>query len=204
MKRCNLILNLALLFSVVFFFSSCESSKIAFGNSYYFKQTPKKISKVQTAIEKPSPETQQKSISAQALDSKDGYASTEVMAAEKSIKEQIEKVEEKIKKMKTLEEEEKKREINNITLTKAEKKAFKKEKKAEQKELKKEIKVLAKEFKKAPEEVKKQQAVSGNTRTGIILGGVGLILLIIGGPVLYTVGAILLVVGLVLILVDVL
>jgi phage-related tail protein len=206
MKRYNFILSLALLFSGALLFSSCESSKIAYGNSYYFKQTPKKMSKKQLTSEESMTSNHQENSEAQKTGSKEAYVSTEVMDAEKSIQEKIEKVEQKIEKMKVLEEQKQERQNHSISLSKAEKKAFKKEKKAVQKALKKEVKALAKEYKKAPEEVKKQNDVSGNLRTGIILGAAGLVLLIIGSgnPILYALGTVLVVVGVVLILIDVL
>lgn len=205
MKRCNFIMSLALLFTIMLFFSSCESSKVAFGNSYYFKQTPKKIEEKNVASEGMSPTSEQENATVPQMEEQ-AYASTEIIATEKSLQEKIEQVEQRVERMKALKKQEEERKVNNITLSKAEKRAFRKEKKAEQKELKKELKALAKEYKKAPEEVKKQSDVSGNLRTGIILGAAGLVLLIIGSgnPILYALGTVLVVVGVVLILIDVL
>jgi hypothetical protein len=76
--------------------------------------------------------------------------------------------------------------------------------KHERKQLKKEVKELVKTYKRAPEKLEEVKAVSKNTKTGIILSAVGLILVLIGGNPLYTIGAVVLVVGLVLILLDVL
>ncbi|MEK6477888.1 hypothetical protein WJR50_10150 [Catalinimonas sp. 4WD22] len=206
MKGTKITLSLSLSLIALVFFSSCESSKIAFGNSYYFKQTPKPVTQAEenSASEATSTLAEEQVKSVEVPDKTKVYASTEAIAAEKSIKEKIEKVEKRIERVKALNELEQKNEESKVTLSKAYKKELRKEQRVEKRELKKEIKALAKEYKKAPEEVKEQMAVSGNTRTGIILGAAGLILLIIGGPILWTLGTILVVVGLVLILLDVL
>lgn len=71
-------------------------------------------------------------------------------------------------------------------------------------ELKSEMKALKKMEKSDISSTQDTKDLTGDTRTGVILGGVGIILLILGGPVLYTLGTILVIVGVVLILVDVL
>ncbi|MDF9797547.1 septum formation inhibitor MinC [Catalinimonas alkaloidigena] len=208
MKSIKITLGLSLSLVSLVFFSSCESSKVAFGNSYYFKQTPKKVNQTNEALtsQEITSTNDDKPIEIENPLEKEAkvYASAEAIVAKQSIKEKIESVENRIEKVKALNELETKIEESQSALSKEEKRELRKEQRQEKRELKKEIKALAKEYKKAPEEVKQQMAVSGNTRTGIIIGAVGLILLIIGGAVLYPIGAILLVVGLVLILIDVL
>ncbi|MFA0961371.1 hypothetical protein AB9P05_06170 [Roseivirga sp. BDSF3-8] len=83
--------------------------------------------------------------------------------------------------------------------------AFKNLSKKEKKEVKKWVKKEAKSYKKEVLKAEKADAVTRDMRTGIILGAVGLVLLLIaGGGVLGAIGAILFVVGLVFILLEVL
>ncbi|MFP4094472.1 MAG: hypothetical protein ACLFUB_08315 [Cyclobacteriaceae bacterium] len=188
MKLLNLALSLILSAVAVALLSSCETSKIAYGNSYYFKQTPKAV--VSNLAEAAAQETAVASIE------------KTVPATETDL---AGKVERRIEQVKVMEEQQAALVAAEKEVSKSERKAIEKELKAERKALKKEVKALVKEYKKSPEKFEKQDQVSGNTRTGIILGAVGLILVIIGGgSVLWTIGTILLVVGLVLILLDVL
>jgi len=204
MKSIQITVSLAFSLCVLVLFSSCESSKVAFGNAYYFKQTPKSVAQAPKTDSAPLEKAEAIEIleHESSEEATEAFVSTENVAAVKSIEKKVEQVKEKMMKVKELQAEEKT--AANVNLSKAEKKALKKERKAEQKELKKEIKALAKEYKSAPEEVKKQADVTGNLRTGIILGAAGLILLIIGTPVLYAIGTVLVILGLVFVLLDVL
>lgn len=171
--------------------SSCESSKIAFGNSYYFKQTPKQV-----AV-KNSPEEE--------VVATIGKVSPDVIKVDHQVKKSLAKLatltNENIKLQSTLLSE-------REQLTRLEKKSIRQERKKNQREIRKELKTLRKEYRSAPEESKESFSlteVTGNLRTGIILGGAGLVLMIIGGySILSTIGALLLVAGLVFILIDVL
>ncbi|MGB3183678.1 MAG: hypothetical protein WBB45_19965 [Cyclobacteriaceae bacterium] len=78
----------------------------------------------------------------------------------------------------------------------------------EKKEVKRWLKKKVRDFKESaasPKQVEETDAVTRDTRTGIILGAAGLVLLLIGGGgVVGAIGAILFVVGLVFILLEVL
>ena len=78
------------------------------------------------------------------------------------------------------------------------KKELKKETKESLKELKKDLKEYKKENKKSVKQV------SGNTRTGIIIGVAGLVLMILGTGTVSSIGGLLLLIGVIFILVDLL
>ncbi len=187
----RLLLSLAVLALTVTFLASCESSKIAYGNSYYFKQTPKKINQ-------PPAAATQEALASVAQNSPASLTTDEKV--KQSYHKLVTLAEDQAKLTQTLRTEKKE-------MTRSEKKDLRQEKRANKREMRKELKTLIQEYRAAsPQDTKEAlsaKAVSGNLRTGIIIGAVGLILLIIGGPVLYPVGAILLVVGLVFILIDV-
>ncbi len=176
-------------------FSSCETSKIAYGNSYYFKATPQKVKNSSTVGTAPPAD---ELLARQDVQS----AKNELRGNEENLEQRMEKAESHLQALLL---------ANSApaTLTKPENKEEQKlqmlkKGKHERKQLKKEVKELVKTYKRAPEKLEEVKAVSKNTKTGIILSAVGLILVLIGGNPLYTIGAVVLVVGLVLILLDVL
>lgn len=191
MKMTKFLLLFAISVMAASFLSSCESSKIAYGNSYYFKQTPKKIAPTQT---------QEKELVASIE-----KESTEVVPVDDQVKRSVSQ-------LATLAKE--KAELTSALrsekheLTPSEKKSIRQDRRENKRAMRKELKTLVKEYRSSPEEFKESfslKEVTGNLRTGIIIGGVGLILMIIGGySVLYIIGSVLLVVGLVLILIDIL
>lgn len=191
MKIFNIVLSLVALALTASLLFSCESSKIAYGNSYYFKQSPKKLSSTSKApvADQLVASTEIKSPETSSVEEKINSSLTDVLALAKK----HEKLENKIH-------------LEKEALTRVERKSFRQERRENKREMRKELKKLVREYRSAPDAVKEKlsnKEVTGNLRTGIIIGAVGLILLIIGGPVLYPVGAILLVVGLVFILLDV-
>lgn len=194
MKPITNLLGLFFMVSLLIVFSSCETSKVAYGNSYYFKATPKTNPVSEAAAVATAPEADRLEVSIS--------TGSEVPG---DLGQRIKRLEEKTVKMEAARQKPEDARASTAELSRSEQKALAKEEKAQRKALKKEVRSLVKEYKHAPEKLEEQARVSGNTRTGIILGAVGLVLVLVGGPtILYTIGAILLVIGLVLILLDVL
>ena len=190
MKLLTNVLSLSILASLLMFSSACETSKIAYGNSYYFKATPKPDVKAET-VSVPQADKLEVNLKKDAGSLPD-------------FENRVLEVEQKIEKLKSTQQKLEEAKEASSELSRSEKRKLVKEEKDQRKAIKKEVKSLAKEYKQSPERLEELEKVSGNLRTGIILGAVGAVLVIIGGPLLYTIGAILLVVGLVLILLDVL
>ncbi len=172
--------------------SSCQSSKIAYGNSYYFKQTPK-------AVDAPAPREKAMVASVQP----ESIAPT---SAEERITRSAERVAAIAESQATL-----KASMKEESVSRAEKKSLRQEARVNKREMRREMKTLVREYKAAPDAVQEKMAeqVSGNTRTGLIVGIIGIVLLIVSGAtgagaVLYTIGSILVLVGLILILLDLL
>ena len=160
--------------------TSCQSSKIAYGNSYYFKATPRKTAKAPELYASTAPVP----IQSQPLSLKKSFAES---VSPPSPIHQAEKQ----------------------TLTRREaRQARKAQRKAVRTQLKQWLKAAPR--KASPQEVRAQaeQQVEGFSRAGIIVGAAGLVMLLVGvlasGAFLVTLGGILLGIGLVLILIDVL
>lgn len=192
MKIVRHLLTLLILALLTSSLISCESSKIAYGNSFYFKQTPKKPSvpstvpgekKLVASIEENSPEIP-------SIDEKVAASLTHVAALAQANAE-----------IKTSLQAEKK------DLTRIEKKSLRQERRENKRAMRKELKKVVQEYRSAPESIQEKSSakeVTGNLRTGIILGAVGLILMLLGsGSLLAPIGLILLVAGLIFILIDV-
>ena len=162
------------LLTVCTFFSSCQSSKIAFGNSYYFKQTPKPVTKTPATPVKES--ALEASITIEDVSNEDVKVKME--EAQQQIATLVEKSNNPALKKSVNRTQELAKEIKSDQLTK-------KEVRAKRKELRKEIKTLTKEFKNASPEEKNE--IDRNLKLAIIFFGVALILSIIGG--VSTVGA---------------
>lgn len=190
MKMIRILLSLVVWVSAASFLSSCESSKIAYGNSYYFKQTPKKIADRETKE--------------QDLVASIEKESADVLSVDEKVKESLGHV---ITLARENEELKSTLRTEKLELSRPEKKLIKQERRENKREMRKELKTLIKEYRAAPKEVKESfssEEVTGYLRTGIILGVVGLLLMILGsGSVLGVIGVIALVAGLVFILIDV-
>ena len=147
-------------------FSGCQSSKIAYGNSYYFKQTPRPV----------TPPTATEKANLKASLEKQGLAEEAVATKMAEAREQLDEVVAKsentalqasVDRTKQLA-----REMKGEQLTR-------KEVRSKRKELRQELRVLAKEFKNAaPEET---QDIDRNLKLALILLGAALVLSIIAG-----------------------
>jgi len=157
-----------LLLAVCTLFSGCQSSKIAYGNSYYFKQTPKPVEKPSAEPVKES--TLEASIEIEDISSED--IATKMEEASEQIATIVEKSNNPALKESVNRTQQLAQEMKSDQLTK-------KEVRAKRKELRKEIKTLTKEFKNAAPEEKNE--IDRNLKLALIFFGVALILSIIGG-----------------------
>ena len=181
------ILLLVNILFVSILLSSCQSSKTAFGNSYYFKATPKTIAD-----------------SSEEGDDKQAVASIESIQNEPtSLEERKEALDRKIVSLENRQKsiEQTKADIKRASTPQA-KRAFRKEQRAEKKAFRGELKELVKDIRTAPEELQTEN-LSSNGRLGLIFAAIGLVLLlVVPGQVGYILGTILLVVGLLLLILD--
>lgn len=158
---------------------SCNSSKIAYGNSYYFKAQPKQIN------QKVPP-----------VSSVQFYASTEKapVVRPKALK-KIEINSSPVQQMKQPSDRSK--------LSRLEKKELRQQLKTKRKEIRKVIRTYKKSS--PSKELTPTEVVTGLVKAGIIVGAAGAVMLLVGvltsGAFLTTLGGIFLAVGLVLILI---
>lgn len=169
-------------------FSSCQSSKIAYGNSYYFKATPKaKAPKVLPSETQPL------------------VASVEKVAEQiPSAAEREEAIMQKISNLQSYQKqlEETQTALDQAT-TASEKRKVRRQQRGKKKAFRQELKQLSRELRTAPDEVQKEN-LSKNGRLGLIFAAIGLILLlVVPGSVGYILGTILLVVGVLLLILDI-
>lgn len=180
------------LFRLILFFAgviillpSCNSSKIAYGNSYYFKQTPKYTSSTVEPIS-----------SIQFTASTEDAIAAQIPSAHSLLPKKLTEI------AQTYEQTEKQLEKTN--LTKSQKKELKKERRAQRKQLKTELKKLLR----SEERAAVADEVTGLVKAGIIIGAAGAVMLLIGilatVPFLTSLGGISLAVGVVLILIRLL
>lgn len=147
-------------------FSGCQSSKIAYGNSYYFKQAPQPV----------APPTVQEQANLKASLEKQGITEEALTTKMAEAREQLDAVVAKsensalqnsVDRTKQLA-----REMKGEQLTR-------KEVRGKRKELRQELRTLAKEFRNAaPEET---QAIDRNLKLALIFLGIALVLSIIAG-----------------------
>ncbi len=160
--------------------SSCQSSKIAYGNSYYFKQTPKHAATASTAT----------------VETAAVYASTETdrsfIVPTPDISETISILDEKHSET-----------TKKVAVSRAEKKEVRQQRGAQRKAFKKELRKLA-----DAQQDPNRDRVQGLVKAGIITGVAGAIMLLVGALTsvgfLIGLGGIFLAVGVVLILYKVL
>ncbi|MEO0330961.1 MAG: hypothetical protein AAF223_04635 [Bacteroidota bacterium] len=173
----------ALLFSAILLglLSACQSSKVAYGNSYYFKATPKAVVKeplLSASVEKNVP--------------------TQTTAAEheQAIEQRVIDLQQQQKTLELLEEK------RAQPLAAREQRELRRQQRNERKAFRKELKQLAQDIKMAPDRTQKEQ-LSSNGRLGLILAVIGLlVLLLVPGQVGYVIGVIALVIGLLLLILD--
>lgn len=173
------------LLAVSILFSQCQSSKIAYGNKYYFKQTPRTAESVQAVDPRTEAPTQVAS---------QGFAEEPVITA--SVQKQIVKQESAQEMMVEAKEQlaanlnagEKARlkqraeKIQNLAQSAQDEKIDRKERRAFRKEMKKEMKALAKDFNSITES-KDSNAfddLDDNLRKAIIFWAIGLGISIVG------------------------
>ena len=156
-------------------FSGCQSSKIAYGNSYYFKQTAKPVAQAPAPVEvdKVSPDSEELYVSAerQALTQQD--ASVMLEQAQAQLLEVAERSDSEALK-------ESAQRFNQTVNSMKGQEMTKKEARSKRKELRKELRTLAKEYKAAaPDET---QDMDKQLLLSIIFAGSGLIFLFLFWP----------------------
>ena len=154
-------------------FSGCQSSKIAFGNSYYFKQTPKAVAQQPATVDKVAPNSAELQVSTkpQALAQRD--ASVLLEQAQAQLLAEVEKTDSEALK-------ESAQRFNETVNSMKGQQLTKKETRAKRKELRKELRTLAKEYKAAaPNET---QDMDKQALLAIIFGGAGLIFIFLFWP----------------------
>ncbi len=158
----------AFLVSAAFIFSGCQSSKVAYGNSYYFKQTPKTVAKPAPKVEATDEATLEASVA-------------EETAVEETVETRMQEAKEKI--AAALADENNAELQASFERTKQlvsdmdDEQLTKKEVRVKRKELKKEIRTLTKEFKNAAPEA--TQEIHRYLKYSLILFGVAVLLSII-------------------------
>ncbi len=154
-------------------FSGCQSSKIAYGNSYYFKQTPRAVT--------PPTATEQANLKASL--EKQGLtketATTKMAEAREQLDEVVAKSENSALQASVARTKQLAREVKGKQLTRQ-------EKRAKRKELRQELRVLAKEFRNAAPE--KTQDIDRYLKISLILVAAALLLSIIGAATVTTAG----------------
>jgi hypothetical protein len=156
-------------------FTSCTSNKAAFGNAYYFKQTPRTTAeKLPPSRVEPLPESHQLSAMSAQLPAND----RDVKALMDNARKKLMKIagERKNEKVKASSEK-----ISALTESIEKGELSKKEIKSQRKELRKELKNLKKEYKSmAPEET---QEMDNLILLTIILAAGGLVFILLSGIV---------------------
>lgn len=174
--------------SIACMLASCQSSKIAYGNSYYFKQTPKPVVKSQPI---PTVEAMPQSDELHVTTEKAPLIQEEVETLIAKARRQMIETAEKSDHQALKEQAYK---IDHLTRSMKEGNLSKKEMRGERRALRKEMRSLIQEYRAAPEEMK---AMDRTLRLTLILAGLGLLLLIIGGATYgTTVGAVFSLLGL--------
>ncbi|WKN32471.1 hypothetical protein PZB74_03805 [Porifericola rhodea] len=170
-----------LIIAVSILATSCQSSKIAYGNSYYFKQTPKVAEAPATQKAEIVEKLERQPIAEQELQasiSKKEVASVEVEEMMQSAQEHLDQTVAKS------ENQALKKQAEHISALAKEAKSAqltKKEQRAKRKELRKELKEMVKEYKAtAPQAKNGLSDLDKNLRLAIIFWGAGLILSILG------------------------
>ena len=156
-------------------FSGCQSSKIAYGNSYYFKQAPKAKATAQRldAVDKIVPNSAELYVSTQSEKLTQRDASALLEQAQAQLLAEVEKRDNPALKESALRFNETVNSMKGQEMTK-------KETRAKRKELRKELRTLAKEYKAAaPNET---QDMDKQALLAIIFGGAGLIFLFLFWP----------------------
>lgn len=154
-------------------FSGCQSSKIAFGNSYYFKQTPRpeKVAEPSPSAE-PTASVPEQTATASREKTNENSAAVRLQEARQELATALKENRNPALNASVERTRQLGREIKSQTLTKP-------EKRAKRRELRKEMRTLTKELRHtAPKAV---QEIDRQLRLAIILWGVAIILSILSG-----------------------
>ena len=174
-------------FGLVCLFSSCQSSKVAYGNSQYFKQTPRPVAPSIPSEPEVAPVEKQKLYASvlKAVVTQD--ADILIERAQKNLSAAVEKSD-------NAELKQKAQRMNELATSMKEGQLTKKEVRAKRKDLKQEVRSLAKEYKAMEPNATKD--IDQGLKLSLILAGAGLLFLIIGGAVGGSAGGIVALLGL--------
>ena len=173
-------------------FSGCQSSKIAFGNSYYFKQTPKATNQMPSSVDKLDPR------------GADLYASVErEVLAERDAGALIEQAQQQLlvamEKSDNVQLKERASRMNQLAGEMNGKELTKKETRAKRKELRKELRSLAKEYRSmAPDQT---NDMDQKLKISLILLVAGLVFLLIPTVITVVIGSLAFAAGLVFLII---
>lgn len=171
------VLSGALLIGSVF--TGCQSSKIAYGNSYYFKQSPREVApESSTEPEKVLTDVPEEPLLVSAEPKSQPHQTTEARITE---------AEQKIVNQSAPRETGVQNRIEKITEMAASARSSsldRREKREKRQEIRREIKALSRELKASPQASSELSDLDPNLRKAIIFGGIGLVLSIIGSVTL--------------------
>ena len=170
-----IILLLSASFATAFLFTGCQSSKIAYGNSYYFKQQPRS-----TPVDKVKAPEKVASLGVkdEVLLASIQHQVRQHQDPESLMKKARQKLDEQLAQTDRTHLQERVRRVS--ALATSANTLNRQEKRARRKEIRQELKALAKEFKRSPQSSSDLDDLDPNLRKAIIFWGVGLILSIIG------------------------
>lgn len=173
-------------------FSGCQSSKIAYGNSYYFKQTPKPVAEKPKATGEVVPLSDELQVSREQLALAQRNPNALIEQAQRQLLAAVEETDnEKLKESASR--------MNRTANEMKGQELTKKEIRAKRKELRKEMQTLAKEYRNmAPN---KTNDLDQNLRISLILLVAGLVLLIIPTALTIIVGSLAFIAGLIFLIV---
>ena len=162
------------MFCLASMFSGCQSSKIAYGNSYYFKQTPKPVAENEPAVEEVAPVPSEKELKASVdkLATTNQDATVRLTEARQQLATVVAESNNPALKEGVARTRQLASDMKSEQLTK-------REPRATRKELRKEIRTLAKEFRHAAPDATNE--IDRYLKYALILLGVALVLSIVSG-----------------------
>jgi len=168
------------LLTISILFSQCQSSKIAFGNKYYFKQTPRTV---EAATVESKRETAPESIVSQGFHEEDMLTASvqrdvlPVNTTEAQLEDARKQLAENLDAGEVARLKQKAEKINQLAMSAQDKKVERSERRAARKEMKQEMKELVKEYNaiKSTKDSSFLDDLDDNLRKAIIFWGIGVI-----------------------------
>lgn len=190
MRITSVLWGVLLAMGIATLFSGCQSSKVAYGNRYYFKQTPRPV-----AVEKSDPVSEVQSSVPEELQVS---LQPELLAEESKVTQAQAQLEKAIAKSNNEDLKKQATRVNRLAEAMKVENSSERDKKEQRRELRKELKQLKKELRAAPNET---NDMDRNLRIALILLVAGLVLGLIPLGPLNIVGWIAFVAGLVFLII---